>query len=200
MLDLVLVGGVVASDGGEPARVVFGVVEAGTDGLTDAGRLRLAAMDGTATHMVRYDDLLLTDDHVTAVVPFDAWRASDRAGNANVQPSTFGIALAALALLAEREPTAAEALMRQVMPVRTAAYELMDSAEPGERTDERLALRARALHLALDCTTALVAARGGLGMTLAQPAQRLLRAATFQLVHSQDAQVRAATLADYLDR
>lgn len=37
-------------------------------------------------------------------------------------------------------------------------------------------------------------ARGGAGISLADPAQRLLRAATFQLVHAQNEAVRAATL------
>jgi hypothetical protein len=55
-------------------------------------------------------------------------------------------------------------------------------------------VRAASLLLAVECCTALLAARGGQGMDLADPAQRLLRAAAFQLVHSQAAHVRAATL------
>ena len=68
----------------------------------------------------------------------------------------------------------------------------MDGAQ---QLQERLALRASALLLAVECSTALLTARGGQGMDLAEPAQRLLRAAAFQVVHSQAAHVRAATLA-----
>lgn len=199
MLDLLLVGGLVSDEAGTPQQVVFGVVPAqATPGLASTGRLRLAAMDGTATHMLRYDEVLLPDKAVTTLVPFDTWRESDRAANTNVQPSTFGIALTALSLLAEREPATAARLADQVLTVRERAYELMDTVASAERTDERLALRARALRLGLDCASALVTARGGLAMTQAQPAQRLLRAATFQLVHSQDPAVRAATLDEYV--
>lgn len=201
LLDLVLVGGYVAGPDGKPEQVVFGVLPTeGLTGLVDAGRLRLASMDGTATHMLRYDGLVLPDENVTALVPFAQWRAADRAGNTNVQPSTFGIALAALAVLAEREPEAADQLAERVLAVRAEAYRLIDEVDPGEQLELRLQVRARALRLALDCTTALVAGRGGLGMTMAQPAQRLLRAAAFQLVHSQDPQVRAATLQEYVSR
>ena len=66
--------------------------------------------------------------------------------------------------------------------------------DPGQQLERRLALRAESLLLGIECCTALLAARGGQGMDLAEPAQRLLRAAAFQLVHSQAAHVRAATL------
>lgn len=186
MLDLVLVGGL-AGD-----QVVFGVVELPDAGLVSTGELSLAAMSGTRTHAVRYDALILADDRVTSVQPYAQWQADDRAGNTNTQPATFGVALAALDLL---EPDPAAALLRQqVLEVRTEAYRLRDEVAREERLAERLALRAQALELGLRCTTALLAARGGRGMGTDDPAQRLLRAAAFQLVHSQDGAVRAATL------
>ncbi len=186
MLDLVFVGGLAVD------QVVFGVVEVPHPGLVSTGELSLAAMGGTHTHSVRYDGLVLTDDEVTSVRPYTQWQADDRAGNTNAQPATFGVALAALDLL-EPDPTAA-VLREQVLAVRAQAYRLRDEVPREEALAQRLALRAQALELGLRCATALLAARGGRGMGTDDPAQRLLRAAAFQLVHSQDRQVRAATL------
>jgi len=190
MHDLLLVGGQ-AQDSGE---VVFGVVPAERPGLASRGELGLAAMAGTSTHAVAFDGLLVRDDEVVLRKDFDAWAAGDSVMNRNVQPSTFGIALAALDLL---EPVAADAaavLRGRVLDVRGRAYALMDGVEPAEEGAQRLALRARALLLGLECCTALLASRGGRGMGLDDPAQRLLRAAAFQLVHSQAAHIREATL------
>jgi alkylation response protein AidB-like acyl-CoA dehydrogenase len=191
LTDVVLVGALVeASD-----QVVFGIVPAGDrDGLRSAGELRLAAMGGTSTHALRLDGLRLPDEDVVLLTDREPWAQADRALNCNVQPSTFGVALAALDLLEPRASTVAAALRERVLDVRTRAYALLDEVDGAERLDERLELRASALLLAVECCTALLTARGGQGMDLAEPAQRLLRAAAFQVVHSQAAHVRAATL------
>ena len=120
-----------------------------------------------------------------------------RGANTNVQPSTFGVALAALDALRRararrrRRRCAAAAARR----CARAAYRLLDEVHR-QRAARRAARRAgrRRSCSAIECCTALLAARGGQGMGLADPAQRLLRAAAFQLVHSQAAHVRAATL------
>ena len=191
LTDVVLVGALVQ----ETDEVVFGLVPA-TDrpAMTSAGELTLAAMAGTSTHALRFDDLSLPDTDVVLVTARGPWAQADAAGNANVQPSTFGIALAALDLLAAREPETAMQLRPRVLELRTRAYRLIDEVDPSEQLDRRLALRAEALLAGISCCTALLAARGGQGMDLAEPAQRLLRAASFQLVHSQAAHIRAATL------
>lgn len=191
LTDLILAGALVP-DGDQ---VLFGLVPAGDrPELCSAGELSLAAMGGTATHAVRFQELFLPDADVVLLAERTPWAAIDSANNTNVQPSTFGIALAALELLADRQPQVAAALRRRVLDVRADAYRLLEEVDPGERLDERLDLRAQALLLALKCCTALLAARGGKGMDLGEPAQRLLRAAAFQLVHSQAAHVRTATL------
>ena len=174
---------------------VFGVLPADRPGLTGLGELGLAAMGGTSTHAVRYDGLLLRDDEVVLRKDFAAWAEGDAVLNRNVQPSTFGIALAALDLLGPASPATAAALRERVADVRTRAYRLLDDVDPAEAGDERLALRAQALLLGIESCTALLAARGGRGMSLSDPAQRLYRAAAFQLVHSQAAHIREATLA-----
>lgn len=175
--------------------VVFGVVPADREGLVDVGVLALAAMGGTSTHAVRYEGLVLRDEEVLLHKDFETWAAADTAGNRNVQPSTFGIALAALDLLQPASARTAESLRERVLDVRANAYRLLDELDPREGGDQRLALRAQALLLALESCTALLASRGGRGMGMEDPSQRLLRAAAFQLVHSQAAPIREATLA-----
>lgn len=191
LTDVVLVGALVQ----ETDQVVFGLVPANDrPAMTSAGELSLAAMAGTSTHALRFDHLSLPDTDVVLLTDRGPWAQADTAGNANVQPSTFGIALAALDLLAEREPDTAMQLRPRILELRTRAYRLIDEVDPSQQLDRRLALRAEALLSAISCCTALLSARGGQGMDLAEPAQRLLRAAAFQLVHSQAGHVRAATL------
>ncbi len=195
LVDVVLVGALVAADGDAPDRVLFGLVP-GTDRpeMTSAGELSLAAMGGTSTHALRLERLVLPDSDVVLLAEREPWAQRDSALNTNVQPSTFGIALAALDLLAEREPETASLLRPRVLELRARAYRLLDEVDPAEQLERRLALRAEALLASMEACTALLAARGGQGMDLEQPAQRLLRAAAFQLVHSQAGHVRAATL------
>ena len=191
LIDVVLVGALVE----DSDQVLFGLVPAGNrPEMTSAGELGLAAMAGTSTHALRFDGLLLPDADVVLLTDRGPWAEADSQVNSNVQPSTFGIALAALELLEQRAPATAEVLRARVLELRGAAYQLIDEVEPTESLTERLSLRASALLLGIDCCTALLAARGGQGMDLGEPAQRLLRSAAFQLVHSQAGHVRAATL------
>jgi len=191
LVDLVLAG---ALDR-EGDRVVFALVPAGDrPELHSTGELALAAMGGTGTHGLAFEGLSVPDEAVLLTWDRAEFAAYDTALNANVQPSTYGIALAALDLLEQRAPEAAARLRPRVLDSRAQAYRLLDEVPGEEQLDRRLAVRAQALVLAVECCTALLAARGGQGMGLADPAQRLLRAAAFQLVHSQAAHVRAATL------
>lgn len=200
MTDLVLVGALVEGDDGAADRVLFGLVPGGErPAMASTGELNLAAMGGTSTHALHLTDLFLPDADVVLLTERGPWAEADRNANCNVQPSTFGIALAALDLLAERAPDTASMMRPRVLELRVRAYRLLDEVDPGERLDQRLALRAAALLASLEVCTALLVARGGQGMDLADPAQRLLRAAAFQLVHSQAGHVRAATLDALVD-
>lgn len=188
----VLLAGALARDRDE---VVFAVVPADRTGVASDGALQLAAMGGSHTHRLRYDNFLVRDEEVLACVPRSPWATRDNANNTNVQPSTPGIALAALDLLQDDAPAVAGPLRQRVLVARAEAYRLLDVVPYDERLDERLAVRARLLLLAVEATTALLTARGGRGMDLGDPAQRLLRAAAFQLVHSSARHVKAAVLA-----
>ena len=191
LVDVLVVGAVVR----ETDEVVFGLVPACEGpGLRSTGLLDLAAMGGTSTHALAFDGLRMEASQVLNLLPYKDFSAVDASANTNVQPSTFGIALAALDLLEARSPETAAALRERVLAVRATAYDLLDNAPFNQRNDDRLAARAQALLLGIESATALLTARGGQGMDLADPAQRLLRAAAFQVVHSQAAGIRAATL------
>jgi alkylation response protein AidB-like acyl-CoA dehydrogenase len=187
--DLIVVGAVVP----ESDEIVFGLIPSGdSPGATSAGLLELAAMNGTVTHAVAYDGHRLPADHVLNVLPRKDFLAVDAISNANVQPSTLGIALAALDLF---DGPTHDVLHERVLTVRSEAYRLLDEVPAHEQLEERLALRAQALLLGIECSTALLTSSGGKGMGLNHPAQRLLRAASFQVIHSQAAGIKAATLA-----
>ena len=167
--------------------MVFGIVPAGDrPELHSAGALQLAAMGGTSTHALRLDGLRLPDEDVVAADRPRAVGAGRPGAQRNVQPSTSGVALAALDLLDDAgSPRSRPRCASGCSTSRARAYALLDEVDGAERLEERLALRAAALLLAVECCTALLTARGGQGMDLADPAQRLLRAAAFQVVHSQ---------------
>lgn len=170
--------------------VLLGIVP--TDRLSSAGELDLMTMRGTSTHALRLDGVRLEDSHVVVRRPYADWLPADRVANSNVQPSTFGIAAAALELT---DPGLGEELRTQLAALRTEAYALLDDVPGDEQVERRLELRAQALLLGMTCATAAVTFRGGRAMGAADPAQRLLRAAAFQLIHAQAPHVRNATLA-----
>ena len=186
LADVFLVGAH-ATDTGE---ALLGIVSAAR--LASAGALDLMTMRGTSTHALRLDGVALDDTDVVVRRDFEEWRVADRIGNSNVQPSTFGIADAALDVT---DPDVATELRHQVAALRIEAYALLDEQPADVAVERRLQLRAQALVLAMTCATAAVTSRGGRAMSTVDPAQRLLRAAAFQLVHAQAPHVRQATLA-----
>jgi alkylation response protein AidB-like acyl-CoA dehydrogenase len=191
LLDLVLVGATTTDDD-----VVFALVALREgDGMVRGSSLGLAAMGGTRTLPLHLDGYVVADADVVLRAPRSAWAAADAAAGSNVQPSTFGIARAALAELAGRDEATATALSARLDDVRRQAYALMDDVPGDEALDERLALRAEALMLGVEATSALVASVGGRAMTGDHPAQRWAREALFHLVFAQTKPARAATLA-----
>ena len=197
LVDLVLLGG--ATDDG---RLVFALLPAvAQPGLTTSP-LELAAMQGTRTVALRLDGLRADDDDVTLVVDRQAWLETDRLRTANTGPQTFGLlreTVQRLGVTADRRADAtagrlARALAARTEDLRDRAYALLDDVAPAERVDERLALRAQALSLAVTATSALVAATGGSATSRSAAPQRLAREAQFHLVQAQTGPVREATL------
>jgi hypothetical protein len=74
------------------------------------------------------------------------------------------------------------------------AWALVDDVPPEDLVEDRLAVRASSLELALRSATALVAATGGSALSLDAAPQRLAREAVFYLVQAQTAPVREAVL------
>lgn len=191
LLDVVLVGATTADD-----EVVFAVVPMRQcDGMAPGPALDLAAMGGTRTVTLHLDGYVVADADVVLQAPRATWAATDAAAGANVQPSTFGIARAALVELDRRDGATAESLSARLDDVRRRAYGLMDDVPAGDALDERLALRAEALLLGVEATSALVTSVGGRAMTGDHPAQRWAREALFHLVFAQTKPARTSTLA-----
>ena len=177
-------------------------------GLTASPPMRLAVMQGTCTVALAVDGLHVPDADVAEVARAADWLEADRVRTANVTPAVFGLLDTVLRLLgaaAERRgdrtaATLADRLGEEAADVRRAAYALLDHVPAAEQVEDRLALRAASLELAVRATTALVVATGGGALSLSAPAQRLAREALFHLVQAQTPAVRAATLDHLLER
>jgi alkylation response protein AidB-like acyl-CoA dehydrogenase len=172
--------------------------------------LRLAAMGSTGTVALRFQGLVMDADSVIGVQTPAAWSLRDRVGSALPSAAPLGIADRAIRLLGERDhPTpelleATGSLRESLEERRRAADEVARAVAAASSGDDAEALesaidmgtleRERGLDLARRATDALVAASGGGAMSLAHPAQRLSREATFYLIQAQTGSLRAATL------
>lgn len=197
-IDVVLLHGTTADD-----QVVAAVVPArASSALCPSEPLQLAAMQASVTVTVDVVGLEVDDADVVAVLPLDDWRTFDAAKTANAGAHTFGVQRECVRRLqqraAERSDGTAAALAHQLQHegerLRRVADTLLDDVPPGEHLDDRLAVRASALELAVRSATALVAATGGSGMASGAAPQRLAREALFGLVQAQTPPVREATL------
>ena len=177
-------------------------------GLTASADLRLAAMQATSTVSLELRGLRVADADVVEVVRVEQWREADRLRTANVGPATFGLLATVVSRLRETGsgrggPTAVELARRlaeEAEDLRRAAYALLDHVPADEQVEDRLALRAAVLELAVRAATSLVAASGGSALALTAPPQRLLREALFHLVMAQTGPVREATLHRLLEQ
>ncbi|MFJ4787406.1 acyl-CoA dehydrogenase family protein [Streptomyces sp. NPDC088794] len=189
--DVMLLAGVTDTD-----EVVFAFTEAREQpGLTASAPMRLAALTASVTVSLELDGLWLPDEAVVLRTPQEKFALVDLPRNTNASPAVFGVAYAALGLLAGAgEEEAAGALRGRLDEVRGHVYELAEHPVVHERVPERLALKTRSYDLMRAATTAAVVARGGRAMDLREPAQRLAREGMFLLVQGQTAEVRRAHL------
>ncbi|MGQ0616984.1 MAG: acyl-CoA dehydrogenase [Acidimicrobiia bacterium] len=192
LLDTVLVGAV--TDEADERVLMFLVPLAEGNGLTPSPEMALTALAGSRTVELRFDGYAVSDGDVVSLQGREAWTEADAVLSANVQPSTFGIAEAALEGLHYQDPDAAEILGWEIARCRAEAYRLIDEVPAEEELDRRLAVRAEALLRTVDITSAYVASLGGMAMESGNDAERLARAALFHLVFAQSAAVRDATL------
>ncbi len=165
-----------------------------------ATALELPVFSATATVALDFDGCTVTDDHVIAVEPADAWRRADRRHASLGQPAVLGVAERAHRLLGDHadDPGVAAAAVALAAELRRrwdADDALIDALAAGDDVVvEASDHRAACLALARRSTTALLAAVGGRGMDLSHPAQRLAREADFYVIQAQTADGRAATL------
>ncbi|WP_046731220.1 acyl-CoA dehydrogenase family protein [Streptomyces humi] len=185
--DVLLLAGVTEDD-----EALFAFVEAREQpGLRPSEPMRLAALTASRTVSLDLDGLWVPEEAVALRVPYGQWAATDRPKPRNAGPAVFGVARAALALVAAEY---AGPLRARLDEVRRRAYALADHPVPHEHTEERLAVRAEAFTLLRTATTAAVVAGGGRAMALDNRAQRLAREALFLLVQGQTGESRAAHL------
>ncbi|OIJ62526.1 acyl-CoA dehydrogenase family protein [Streptomyces mangrovisoli] len=190
--DVMLLAGVDERD-----EVVFAFAEAREQpGVRASAPMRLAALTAARTVSLQLDGLWLPDGAVVLRTPRERFALVDIPRSANTSPAVFGVAYAAVRLLAQaREGAdAADALRARLDAVRERAYALADHPVPHEHVDDRLAVKAEAYDLMRAATTAAVVAGGGRAMDLRGPAQRLAREGMFLLVQGQTEPVRRVHL------
>lgn len=167
-------------------------------GLVAGEPLDLLAMGGTHTRPLTLDRVVVPDDDVV-LVDRDEWLAADVRKTADVNPATFGIirgAVDELDSLATQRSDArlrdlADRLAERARELRRRAYALAD--EDGD-LDDRRALRAESLDLAVTSALAVVTARAGAAMQRGGSAERRMREALFLQVQAQTAATRGASL------
>ncbi|MFT4866701.1 MAG: alkylation response protein AidB-like acyl-CoA dehydrogenase [Ilumatobacter sp.] len=188
----------------ESGEVVWTLIDGVEQPGLDVVPLALPVFGSTGTVALRFDGFIVPDDRVLGIDDATAWRASDRIRAAAGQTGVLGVADRATRLLVDEvrgrdDPAgdAARRLRRQLDDIWQRDRAVVDSLG-GATDDEQLAEasdhRAACLDLGQRATTALLAARGGSGMDLNYPAQRLAREAAFYVIQAQTVDGRAATL------
>ncbi|WP_344532966.1 acyl-CoA dehydrogenase family protein [Streptomyces levis] len=191
--DVMLLAGVT-----DAAEVVFAVAGAREQpGLTPSAPMRLAALGAARTVSLELDGLWVPEESVVLRTPQAEFARVDLPRAANASPAVFGVAGAALELVArspEGEETA-RVLRERLDAVRRDSYELADHPVPHACVPERLAVKTRAYDVLRAATTAAIVAGGGRAMALDSRAQRLAREGVFLLVQGQTAEARRTHLA-----
>lgn len=164
----------------ENGDIVWALVDATAGPTLQAERLRLAAVNASATVTLSFDQHAVPADRVISIQPFDEWREQDRASLRLNGSLALGVARRCALLLES------EALTAELDECRRS----LDQASPEAMPQER----ARASELALRAATRLVVLGGGRAIALDHQAQRLAREALFLLVFGQTAAIKAAQL------
>jgi alkylation response protein AidB-like acyl-CoA dehydrogenase len=164
----------------ENGDIVWALVDATAGPTLEAERLRLAAVNASATVTLSFKQHAVRADRVISIQPFDEWREQDRASLRLNGSLALGIARRCAFLLES------EALTADLDECRRS----LDQASPDAMPEER----ARTSELALRAATELVVLGGGRAIALDDQAQRLAREALFLLVFGQTAAIKAAQL------
>ncbi|MET9605796.1 acyl-CoA dehydrogenase family protein [Streptomyces sp. NPDC006512] len=191
LADSLFVGAATASD-----EVVLALVDrVPGDGLTAVAGAPLWAMGGTHTASVELRDVHVPDARVLGRAARADWIRAYDLENADAQPAVFGQLRATADFLLASPPYEDLGLRvaRRAARLRAEAYALRDELPPGERAQDRLALRAAALDLAVRAAATCVAVAGGRAVQYGHTAGRLSREAQFHLIQAQTTALKAET-------
>ncbi len=161
--------------------VVWLLIDARVGPSVRVERVRLAALDASATVELGLRDHVVPADRVTSREPRRDWLARDALGLRTNGSLALGVAGRALRLLGPGPLDDALLAARAALDAATVA--MLPVA------------RAAATALAVRAATALVASGGGRAVRRDQHAQRLAREAMFLLVQGQTPAIRAAQVA-----
>ncbi len=187
----------------EDGQLVWSLIPADSTGGIEPQPLPLPVLAATGTVALRIDGCVVADRDVITIMDANEWRATDRRTASIGQTAVLGVADRAIRLLAHgaRSPSdsaadAAASLKTELGARWTDDEELLplvlDFDEAGIAAASTH--RARCLELGQRSTTALLAASGGRGMDLRNPAQRLAREAMFYVIQAQTNDGRSGTL------
>ncbi len=163
--------------------------------------MRLAAMEAAMTVQVELDNWLLPASETAFARP-PGWIHKNDLINIALQGffavgcARGGLDCLRSAFEKKGDPAIGEALELLSREVATCRRQLAEAQSVGEDTsEERLALRAWAIELAVRCAHAAIAATGGSANATDHPAQRVYREALVYTVSAQTAPIMRATLA-----
>ncbi|MGC8513306.1 MAG: acyl-CoA dehydrogenase family protein [Acidimicrobiales bacterium] len=176
LVDIVLAGARRGDD------IVWLLIDADCRVGQEVKRVRLAALDASATVRLTWDRLEVPSKRVVGVEAYEDWRRRDLAGMASNGHLAVGVAARCATLLGS------QALDAEVGAIRRR----LDRSGPSELASAR----ADASILALRAAAAVSVAGGGRSVEADATAARLMREATFLLVFGQTSDIRAHQTAD----
>jgi alkylation response protein AidB-like acyl-CoA dehydrogenase len=185
-------------EGGES---LFAVVPLSTQaGIQVAPPMRLAAMESAMTVSAEFSGWLVPDEDVAFIKPGNWIQNNDMINIALQGHFALGCARGALDVLhTAAEKRGASFLLETLEKLGAELVECKIQTTRAQRgedivTDERLAVRAWAIDLAVRCAHAAVTASSGAANSLSHPAQRIYREALVYTVSAQTTPIMEATL------
>jgi alkylation response protein AidB-like acyl-CoA dehydrogenase len=167
----------------EEGKVVWLLVDALASSSLEPTRLELAAVNASSTVRLGFHDHFVSEDRLTLVEPFAAWKERDAAGLWRNGSFSLGLARRCSLLLGS------DLIEDEIAACR----KLLLNSAPETVVNARV----RACELAVRAASALVAAGGGRSVLASEHAQRLAREAMFLLVLGQTPGMRETQLLRY---
>lgn len=175
-------------------QIVWFVVERDVPKMK-ATLIELPVLMASRTARIHFDDLVVDDADVVSVMELDEWTGPDLLRAASPNPAALGVGDRALVLLDQYCGDTARRARGRWDEIAGRAEDSNRQVDRGEGTlAGHSAIRAQVMGEIVALSTALLAACGGRGVELAQPAQRLCREAMFYVVQAQTEVGRDATL------